>query len=182
MTSKNRYQANGVFYTLYGATALYSNGTSSLGKGVAVDFFGETDLPDRINIRYVRAPGDGAMHYLDIKDMVDIRTCALNGAANQNTLRMTGKKGELYLLEMKTSTQAQELNNILQEIGKETLVLNRTLAEELMPPEQDASRVMLPKPHPSSGGAERKKKFYTYWESSCKQSDIYCFSAWLVRF
>lgn len=58
MSSRDLYSTNGKFYTLNGAAPLYSYGISSAEKGISIAFSGSADSPERINLWYVRAPGD----------------------------------------------------------------------------------------------------------------------------
>ena len=115
-------------------------------------------MPERINLWYVRAPGDSTTDYLYFKDIVDIRTCAINGGAAQNAIRLTGKNGELYILEVKSPTLARDLADKLNAIGKEHLAANRELAEKLQLPEPDAVQVAIPNAEPAASAADRKKK------------------------
>lgn len=158
MSSRDLYSTNGKFYTLNGAAPLYSYGISSAEKWVSIAFSGSADLPERINLWYVRAPGDSVTDYLYFKDIVDIRTCAINGGAAQNAIRLTGKNGELYILEVKSPTLARDLADKLNAIGKEHLAANRELAGELQLPEPDAVQVAVPNAEPAASAADRKKK------------------------
>jgi hypothetical protein len=167
MGSNTLFSVSGKFYTLDGAASLLSCGSSSAKKGVSVAFSGLADAPDRMNIWYLRAPGDSATMDLHFRDIVDIRTCALNESAAQNAVRMTGKNGELYILEMKSSALSQNLANKLCAIGKEFLDANRDMAKQLSFPEQGAQessaafaeRVMVPTAAAAAAAPERKKKF-----------------------
>ena len=158
MSSRDLYSTNGKFYTLNGAAPLYSYGISSAEKGISIAFSGSADSPERINLWYVRAPGDSTTDSLYFKDIVDIRTCAINGGAAQNAIRLTGKNGELYILEVKSPILAQNLADKLNAIGKEHLAANRKLAGELQLPEPDAVQVTVPNAEPAACAADRKKK------------------------
>lgn len=160
MSSKNLYSTNGKFYTRNGAAARYSYGISSAEKWISISFSGSADLPERINLWYVRAPGDSATDYLYFKDIVDIRTCAINGGAAQNAIRLTGKNGELYILEVKSPILARDLADKLNAIGKEHLAANRELAEKLQLPEPDAVQVAIPNAEHAASAADRKKKAF----------------------
>ena len=160
MSSRDLYSTNGKFYTLNGAAPLYSYGISSAEKGISIAFSGSADSPERINLWYVRAPGDSTTDSLYFKDIVDIRTCAINGGAAQNAIRLTGKNGELYILEVKSPILAQNLADKLNAIGKEHLAANRKLAGELQLPDPDAVQVTVPNADPAASAADRKKKAF----------------------
>lgn len=135
MGSNNLYSTSAKYYTQNGASPLQSCGISSAEKGVAVACSGSADTPERMNLWYVRAPGESATEYLYFKDMVDIRTCALNEGASQNTVRLTGVNGELYLLEIKTAALAQNLTDRLNAIAQEYMAANRERVQNLQLPE-----------------------------------------------
>ena len=158
VSSKNLYSTSAKFYTQNGAAQLHSCGISSAEKGIAVACSGSSDTPERMNLWYLRAPGESATEYLYFKDIVDIRTCALNEGAAQNTVRLTGKNGELYLLEIKTPALALDLANRLSAIAKEHLEANRALAKELQLPQPEAVPAAMPQARPVLSAGERKKK------------------------
>ena len=160
MGSKRLFTANGKYYTQNGAPMLQSCGISSAEKGVAVALSAMPDTPERMDIWYLRAPGDSAMHYLYFKDIVDIRTCALNGGI-QSAVRFTGKNGELHIFDMKTLVLAQNLVEKLRPLTRDALETNHSFAEQLNLKEQNASdavaQVTLPNVDPAVRAVERKK-------------------------
>jgi hypothetical protein len=146
MGSNNLYSTSAKYYTQNGAPPLVSCGISSAEKGIAVACSGLADTPERMNLWYLRAPGESATEYLYFKDMVDIRTCALNEGAAQNAVRLTGVNGELYLLEIKTAVLAQKLADRLNTVAQEYLAANRERAQNLQLPE----RVVIPTADPKT--------------------------------
>jgi len=158
VSTKNLYHTSAKYHTQNGAAQLLSCEISSAEKGVAVACSGSADTPERMNLWYVRVPGESATEYLYFKDIVDIRTCALNEGAAQNTVRLTGTNGELYLLEIRTPALALDLANRLNAIAKEFLTANRELAEKLQLPELAAIPAASPKVKPVLSAAERKMK------------------------
>ena len=158
MSSKNLYSTSAKYHTQNGAAQLVSCGISSAEKGVAVACSGSMDTPERMNLWYVRVPGESATEYLYFKDIVDIRTCALIEGAAQNAVRLTGKNGELYLLEIRTPALALDLANRLNAIAKEYLAANREFAEKLQLPELTILPPPSPKVKPVLSAAERKAK------------------------
>ncbi|NLI52884.1 MAG: hypothetical protein GX417_01010 [Clostridiales bacterium] len=158
MSAKNLFSTSGKYYTQNGAATLNSCGISSAGKGVTIAFSGLADSPERMNLWYLRAPGESATDYLYFKDIVDIRTCAINQGAAQKAVRLTGKNGELYILEVKTPALARDLADKLNAIGKEYLEANREFAEKLPLPEPDDAQVTVPTVEPAVSAGDRKKK------------------------
>ncbi len=158
MSKKILYSTSAKYHTQNGAVALYSCGISSAEKGIAVACSGSIDTPERMNLWYIRAPGESAMEYLYFKDIVDIRTCALIEGAAQSAVRLTGKNGELYVLEIKTPALALDLANRLNAIAKEYLTANHELAEKLQLPELTVIPPPSPKVKPVLSAAERKMK------------------------
>jgi len=158
MSTKNLYSAMVKYYTKNGASTLDSCGVSSAGKGVILTISGQADSPELINLWYLRAPGESATGYIYLKDIVDIRTCALNDGAVQNAVRLTGKRGELHILLVKTPVLARDLAEKLNAIGKEYLEANRELAEKLQLPEPEDVRMEVPTVEPALSAADRKKK------------------------
>ena len=158
MNANNLFSTSGKYYTQNGASTLNSCGISSAGKGIVISISSLADSPERINLWYLRVPGESAMGYLYFTDIVDIRTCALNEGAAQNAVRLTGKNGELYILQVKTPVLAQNLADKLNEIGKEYLEANREFAGKLHLPEPDEARVVVPTAEPALSAADRKKK------------------------
>ncbi len=158
MNKKILYSTSAKYYTQNGAAQLVSCGISSAEKGVAVACSGSIDTPERMNLWYVRVPGESATDYLYFKDIVDIRTCALSEGTAQNAVRLTGKNGELYVLEIKTPALALDLANRLNAIAKEYLTANRELAEKLQLPELTMMPPPSPKVKPVLSAAERKMK------------------------
>jgi hypothetical protein len=160
VNTKNLYSTSAKYYSQNGAAQLHLCGISSAEKRIAVACSGSADTPERMNLWYVRAPGDSATEYLYFKDIVDIRTCALNEGAAQNTVRLTGTNGELFLLEIKTPALALDLANRLNAIAKEYLAANRELAEKLQLPELVVVPPTSPKVKPVLSAAERKTKTF----------------------
>ena len=158
MSAKNLFTISGKYYTQHGAATLNSCGISSAEKGIAISFSGLSDSPERINLWYLRAPGESATDYIYLKDIVDIRTCAFNESTVQNAIRLTGKNGELYILQVKTPVLAHELSEKLNAIGKEYLEANRELAETLQLPEPDVTQIEVPTVKPALSAADRKKR------------------------
>ena len=166
MSSKNLFSVTGKYYTQNGAVTLYSCGISSANKGLTVCFSCTADAPESINIWYLRAPGESATDRIYFKNIVDIRTCALNDTTVQNAVRLTGKKGELHILQLKTPIQAQNLADTMREIGKVYLEANREFAENLQLPEKNieqntsattADKVVIAKEDPAETTTNRKK-------------------------
>ncbi len=158
MNANNLYSATVRYYTKNGASTLDSCGVSSAGKGVTLAISGLADSPELIRLWYLRAPGESATGYIYLKDIVDIRTCALNDGAVQNAVRLTEKKGGLHILLVKTPVLARELAEKLNAIGKEYLEANHEFAEKLQLPEPDEVRMEVPTAEPALSAADRKKK------------------------
>ena len=158
MNANILYNATVKYYTKNGASTLDSCGVSSAGKGVTLAISGLADSPELIKLWYLRAPGESATGYIYLKDIVDIRTCALNDGAAQNAVRLTGKKGELHILLVKTPVLARDLADKLNAIGKEYLEANREFAEKLQLPEPEDARMEVPTAEPALSPADRKKK------------------------
>ena len=168
MSSKNLFSVTGKYYTQNGAATLYSCGINSAEKGITIAFSCAADKPEDINIWYLSAPGEGETERLYFKNLVDIRVCALNDSTVQNAVRLTGKKGELYILRLKTPAQAQDLANRMYEIGKAYLEANREFAEKLQLPEKSAEqgdcgapvdKVVLAKANPAEKTKNREYGF-----------------------
>ncbi len=161
MCAKSLFTANGKYFTQNGAPALQSCGISSADKGVAVALSAQPDTPERMNIWYLRAPGDSAMHYLYFRDLVDIRVCALLDGGAQQGVRLTGKNGELHVFDMKSPLMAQNLLQKLLPLAKGALEENRAIAQQLNLPQEDApvflSVAAKEEQTPEKKAAERKK-------------------------
>ena len=89
---------------------------------------------------------------------MDIRTCARNESAVQNAVRLTGKKGELHTLLVRTPVSARDLAEKPSVIAIEYLEANRELAERLPLPEPDDARMEVPTAEPALSAADRKRK------------------------
>lgn len=131
MSSGNLVSVNGKFHTQNGAAPLNSCGVSSSEKGIFVALSVLANSPERMNIWHLHAPGDGTTEYLYFKNIIDVRTCALNEGSLRNAVRLTGTNGELYVLECKNPAQAQAFADNLSNIAKESLEANRGTAEGL---------------------------------------------------
>ena len=135
MNTKKLYTKTAKLITQNGAPSLYSCGINSNVKGVPVSCSGDVETPERMDLWYMPAPGESSMSYLYLKDIVDIRTCALREGAAMDSVRLTRKNGELYILVLKTPAMAQEFADQLQIIAREMLAANRPLAEAMQLPE-----------------------------------------------
>ena len=161
MCAKSLFTANGKYFTQNGAPTLESCGISSAEKGIAVALSAMPDTPDRMNIWYLRAPGDSAMRYIYFRDLVDIRSCALLDGGAQQGVRLTGKNGELHVFDMKSPVMAQNLIQKLLPLAKDALEANRAIAQQLNLPQDDApvilSATAQAEQNPAAKAAERKK-------------------------
>ena len=158
MNVNNLYSETVRYFTKNGASPLESCGVSSAGKGVILTISGLADSPKLMNLWYLRSPGESATGYIYLTDIVDIRTCSLNESAVQNAVRLTGKRGELHILKVKTPVLARDLAEKLNVIAKEYLEANREFAEKLQLPGPEDVRMEVPTAEPALSAADRKKK------------------------